>query len=43
MKDDKKTAGKKVLAYRRTCKKDSDGTGLSHYIFMSNKRRKTNR
>ena len=28
----------KVIAYRRTCKKSADSTGLSHYILMDKKK-----
>ena len=38
-KEGKKSEGKKVIAYRRACKKAADGTGLSHYIMMDAKKK----
>ena len=35
----KRADGKKVIAYRRSCKKTADGTGLSHYIMMDAKKK----
>ncbi len=44
MKNEKKTVNeKKVLSYRRTCKQNAKGTGLSHYIFIDNSGSKKNR
>jgi modified peptide precursor CbpA len=39
----KKPSEPKVLAYRRACKKSANGTGLSHYIFIDNKKGRAGR
>ena len=38
-KQGKKADEKKVVAYRRACKRPADGTGLSHYIMMDAKKK----
>ncbi len=39
----KKLSETKVLAHRRACKKSANGTGLSHYIFLDDKKGKAGR
>lgn len=35
---DRKAKQAKAIAYRRACKASADGTGLSHYILMDQKK-----